>query len=43
MVIPLINKKRITITNAFQKKFKESNRKPNKYGQMEAANFIIDQ
>ena len=29
-VIPLKDKKRITITNAFQKLFKESNRKPNK-------------
>ena len=29
-VIPLRNKKGITITNAFQKTLKESNRKPNK-------------
>ena len=29
-VIPLKDKKGITITNAFQKIFKESNRKPNK-------------
>ena len=29
-VISLKDKKGITITNAFQKKFKESNRKPNK-------------
>ena len=29
-VIPLKDKKGITITNAFQKKLKESNRKPNK-------------
>ena len=30
LVIPLKNKKGITITNAFQKFLKESNRKPNK-------------
>ena len=29
-VVPLKNKKGITITNAFQKILKESNRKPNK-------------
>ena len=29
-VVPLKDKKRITITNAFQKNLKESNRKPNK-------------
>ena len=29
-VIPIKNKKGITITNAFQKIMKESNRKPNK-------------
>ena len=29
-VIPLKDKKGITITNAFQKKLKESNTKPNK-------------
>ena len=29
-VLPLKDKKGITITNAFQKNFKESNRKPNK-------------
>ena len=29
-VVPLKNKKGITITNAFQKNLKESNRKPNK-------------
>ena len=28
-VIPLKDKKRITISNAFQKKLKESNQKPN--------------
>ena len=29
-VVPLTQKKRITITNAFQKMFKKSKRKPNK-------------
>ena len=42
-VIPLKDKKGITITNAFQKILKESNRKPNKYGLIKAVNFIIDQ
>ena len=31
-VIPLNDKKGITITNAFQNIFKKSNRKPKKYG-----------
>ena len=31
-VIPLKNKKGITITNAFQKNLDETNRRPNKYG-----------
>ena len=38
-VIPLKDKKGITITNAFQKFFGKSNRKPNKIW---AVNFIID-
>ena len=42
-VVPLKDKKGITITNAFQKILKESNRKPNKYGLIKAVNFIIDQ
>ena len=31
-VVPLKDKKGITITNAFQKNINESNRKPKKYG-----------
>ena len=31
-VIPLKDKKRISIVNAFNKIIKQSNRKPNKYG-----------
>ena len=33
------DKKSITITNAFQKTLKESNRKLNKYGMIKAVNF----
>ena len=42
-IIPLKDKKGITITNAFQKKLKESNGKANKYGQIKAVDFTIDQ
>ena len=42
-VIPLKDKKDITITNAFQKLLDESNGKPNKDGQINVANFTIDQ
>ena len=42
-VIPLKEKKGITITNAFQKILDESNGKPNKHGQINVANFPIDQ
>ena len=42
-VIPLKDKKAITITNAFQKNLKESNRKTKeKYGYIKAVNFAID-
>ena len=40
-VVPLKDKKHITITNASQKILKESNRKPNKYGLRKGANFTI--
>ena len=41
-VVPLKDKKGITITNAFQKILKESNRrKPKKYGLTKEANFTI--
>ena len=36
-------KKSITITNAFQKILKESNRNQTKYGLIKAVNFIIVQ
>ena len=42
-VIPLKNKKGITIINAFQKILDELKRKPNKNGLIKPANFIIDQ
>ena len=42
-VIPLKDKKGITITNAFQKILGKSNRKPNKIWLDKAVNFIIDQ
>ena len=42
-VIPLKDKKGTTVTNAFQKNLKESNRKPTKYGLIKATNFVIDQ
>ena len=42
-VIPLKDKKGITITNGFQKILKESNRKPNKIWVVNGRNFIIDQ
>ena len=42
-VIPLKDKKGITITNAFQKNLGKSNRKPNKIWLDKAVNFIIDQ
>ena len=38
-VIPLKDKKGISIVNEFQKILKEFNRKPNKYGQTKEANF----
>ena len=42
-VIPLKDKKVIIITNAFQKRLKESNKKPKKYELIRAVNFRIDQ
>ena len=42
-VIPLKDKKGITITNAFQKFLDESNRTPNEYGWINIVNFTIDQ
>ena len=42
-VISLKDKKGITITNAFQKILKESNRNQTKYGLIKAVNFIIVQ
>ena len=39
--VPLKNKKRITITNAFQKTLKEFNRKPNKIWVDKKVNFTI--
>ena len=42
-VIPLKDKKCITITNAFQKNLNVSNRKLNKIWVEKAVNFIIDQ
>ena len=41
--IPYKDKKSITITNAFQKILKESNRNQTKYGLIKAVNFIIVQ
>ena len=41
--IPLKDKKRITITNAFQKVLDESNTNQKKYGLIKTVNFIIDQ
>ena len=41
-VVPLKDKKGITITNAFPKNINESNRKQKKYGQLKTANFTID-
>ena len=40
-VVPLKDKKGITITNAFNKIIKQSNRKPNKIGWIMEENFII--
>ena len=42
-VIPLKDKKGITITNAFQKFLKESNRKSNKICVDKCSKFYIDQ
>ena len=42
-VIPIKDKKGITITNAFQKILDESNRKPNKVWVDKAVNIIIGQ
>ena len=42
-VISLKDKKGITITNAFQKMLKESNRNQTKYGLIKAVNFAINQ
>ena len=42
-VIPLKDKKGITITNAFQKILDESNHKPNKVWVDKAVNIIIGQ
>ena len=41
-VAPLKDKKGITITNAFQKILKESNRNQTKYGLIKAVNFAIN-
>ena len=41
-VISLKDKKGITITNAFQKILKESNRNQTKYGLIKAVNFAIN-
>ena len=38
-VVPLKDKERVTITNAFQKTLKESNRKPNKIGVDQGSEF----
>ena len=40
-VVPLKDKKGISIVNAFDKIIKQSHRKPNKYGQIREENFII--
>ena len=40
-VVPLKDKKDVSIVNAFQKILKESNRKPNKNGLTKEVNFII--
>ena len=42
-VIPLKDKKGITISNDFQKILGESNCNQINYGQIKAANFILDQ
>ena len=42
-IIPLSDKKGITITNTLQKTLHEFNCKGTKYLQIKAANFIIDQ
>ena len=42
-VIPLKDKKGITITNAFQKSLDKPDRKPNKIWVDKAVNFTIDQ
>ena len=41
-VIPLKDKKGITMTNSFQKFLKETKRKPKKYVQIKTVNFVID-
>ena len=40
-VIPLKDKKRISIVNALNKIIKQSNRKTNNYGEIKEENFII--
>ena len=40
-VVPLKDKKGITITNAFQKTLKESNRNQKRYGLTKEVNFTI--
>ena len=42
-VIPLKDKKGVTITNSFQKILKEFNRKPKKIWVDKGSKFIIDQ
>ena len=42
-VVPLKNKKGITITNAFQKILDEWNCKQTKYGWIKEVNFTVDQ
>ena len=42
LVVPLKDKKSITITIAFQKTLDKSNRKPNKIWVVKAENFTID-
>ena len=42
-VVPLKDKKGITITNVFQKNLDEPNHKPKKYGLIKEVRFAVDQ
>ena len=42
-VVPLKDKKGVTIVNAFQKILDDSKGKPKKYGKIKVVNFTIDQ